>query len=694
MRFHRLFVLALAFAFVAPAVHAKLIYQETVGITLDDGTHVYLILDDAGVRKVRPTTADARMQAAKFDYLNRLKQAKERPRRIAHAAPPPPSVRSQAQQERDKQLLARQGELVKALDKKRNHAQGKFLWPIRTAREKKYYYLPPPPRVAVDPEGRPQFLLMKFTSDRTAEQGGVTGGILHFLCEYGLTPKQEAELEKKLEEKIEGAKLMGPVQMEEGEGESTFRIISATMSEGGFAQKVVASGKAPLLPGQKVAAAARLDATGAVLIEESLKRPTSDISVEFSLAYTSFLPAFDGRITFDWERFKSHIDDWTLDFTKDRNCKKWIFQCKDTYNTDELREIYDSLCEKEVIRIEWTEGIVDERLEAIRQAFFRFMETNFFDRSKDMMSMDEDEEDELEGMTNPEIRGSRRWEESEQHYTRFVAKSESAFSNKTINMKVMLPVKTPYVTVGNISGAWYRSAKKDFPELFAEVNVDDPFFQQRQVAFTLDLDAIDIFDQAINFVTVEVRKQRQRSRDFHTSFTLTKDEISRTGPTKMVTYAKMRDDSPEVFDYLVRWSLRGGVEWPANPRWTEGEWEGVTLIPPVVPLEVEAEADLSELEELGFTRATVEIQYTQFGKQITDTRSIQLSVSKNTAIDSLFIFRDRDVSAWKYRVNFYHKRLGRQRARRWLTGGEDGYVFCNIPDQLRERAMEEVESEG
>ena len=134
---------------------------------------------------------------------------------------------------------------------------------------------------------------------------------------------------------------MGAVPMEQGEGESTFRMISATLSDTGFTQRVVASGKAPLLPGQKVAAAARLDPAGAVLLEESLKRPTSDISVEFDLAFTSFLPAFDGTITFDWERFKAHIDDWKMKYRDRKDCWWWIFGCQHHYTTDEIREIYD-----------------------------------------------------------------------------------------------------------------------------------------------------------------------------------------------------------------------------------------------------------------------------------------------------------------------------------------------------------------
>ncbi len=455
------------------------------------------------------------------------------------------------------------------------------------------------------------------------------------------------------------------------------------LSDQGFAERVVASGKAPLLPGQKVAVAARLGPEGTVLLEESLKRPTSDISVEFDMTYTAFLPAFEGKIVFDWDRFKSHIDNWKLKYKHKKSCKWWIFGCKHSYTEDEMREVYDFLCENQVVRIEWTERIVDERLEAIRQAFFRFMETSFFDQVAPSGSNDDKPEEE---MGKPKARGDSSLS------TRFIAKSEEAFKSKTISMRATLPVKVPYRTVGNISSSWYNHAREEHPELFAEINVDDPFFQQRPVAFTLDLDAMEIFDQAINFVTVEVRKRRRTGRDFHTSFTLTKDEVAKNGPSRTVTYAKMRDDSPEVFEYLVRWSLRGGIEWPANPSWKRGSWEGVTLSPPVRPLTVEAEADLDELQELGIRRATVEVQYRQFGKNVKDRRSIHLSPAKGEPIGSIVVFLDRDHPEWRYRVTYYHQRLGRL-PQPWRRGGADGYIFLvayDVPEDVVRDAEREL----
>ncbi len=660
-------------------VQGKLLYEETLTIVLDDGTPVILVLDDQGLTRPRKTSGERAIEAAKWRFQQQV---------AAHKAwrfGIPPQINAPAR------LSAAQAKMVQGqqqavapyrsqLAKLADHGKGKSLWGLLgrggqpfSSVKKRYYYLPPPPRVALDPEGRPQFLLMKFTSDRDTAHGGVKGGILHFLCEYGLTQQQEAELRQKLKKRVRNATLMGAVRMEDSADESSFQVISAVLSDQGFAERVVASGKAPLLPGQKVAVAARLGPEGTVLLEESLKRPTSDISVEFDMTYTAFLPAFEGKIVFDWDRFRSHIDDWKLKYKHKKSCKWWIFGCKHSYTEDEMREVYDFLCENQVVRIEWTERIVDERLEAIRQAFFRFMETSFFDQVAPSGSNDDKPEEE---MGKPKARGDSSLS------TRFIAKSEEAFKSKTISMRATLPVKVPYRTVGNISSSWYNHAREEHPELFAEINVDDPFFQQRPVVFTLDLDAMEIFDQAINFVTVEVRKRRRTGRDFHTSFTLTKDEVAKNGPSRTVTYAKMRDDSPEVFEYLVRWSLRGGIEWPANPSWKRGSWEGVTLSPPVRPLTVEAEADLDELQELGIRRATVEVQYRQFGKNVKDRRSIHLSPAKGEPIGSIVVFLDRDHPEWRYRVTYYHQRLGRL-PQPWRRGGADGYIFCTVPDTLR-----------
>ena len=87
------------------------------------------------------------------------------------------------------------------------------------------------------------------------------------------------------------------------------------------------------------------------------------------------------------------------------------------------------------------------------------------------------------------------------------------------------------------------------------------------------------------------------------------------------------------------------------------------------------------------------MRYHQFGKEVTDNRSLALSPAKGEPLASMMIFRDREDTDWQYRTNLYHKRLGREQGR-WKRGGEDGYVYCVIPENLRTEASEAMEDSG
>ena len=68
-----------------------------------------------------------------------------------------------------------------------------------------YFYLPVGLRLSKKLDGvTPEFLFMKYTTEQKADQGGVQGAIMHFLMEWGLTPEQEKEAQKLLEEKTKG----------------------------------------------------------------------------------------------------------------------------------------------------------------------------------------------------------------------------------------------------------------------------------------------------------------------------------------------------------------------------------------------------------------------------------------------------------------------------------------------------------
>src|SRR5205814_9100608 len=91
-------------------------------------------------------------------------------------------------------------------------------------------------------------------------------------------------------------------------------------------------------------------------------------------------------------------------------------------------------------------------------------------------------------------------------------KAESAFTDNLWRLSYSLPVTERVALTGNVA-SWYNGVR-DNPKCVAAVNLADPFFTQRDINFILDLDAKAMFDEAINYVTVNVRKERTDGRPF------------------------------------------------------------------------------------------------------------------------------------------------------------------------------------
>src|SRR5262245_6474490 len=249
--------------------------------------------------------------------------------------------------------------------------------PLSAQKTSNYYYLPSSSllRLAKQPDGTPQFLFLKFTTEQRADKGGISGGLVHFLMHWGLTPEQETELKAKLAGQKAGAQLLGAVPLEpEGENGS-FQIISATLSDKTLAPTVVLGGKAPPLPDDNVAAAARLTAEGAQLLAATLEksRSISDVSIALNYKYTVLTPAVRGRIRVDWTKLLNEKNELTTKYKKEGGgCLLWW--CDDpTYSYKEFRKQERFLEDNKVITWDLDEMLVDERAAKIRDAFLQYM---------------------------------------------------------------------------------------------------------------------------------------------------------------------------------------------------------------------------------------------------------------------------------------------------------------------------------
>jgi hypothetical protein len=256
---------------------------------------------------------------------------------------------------------------------------------------------------------------------------------------------------------------------------------------------------------------------------------------------------------------------------------------------------------------------------------------------------------------------------------------KNAFARKTqvFSLNYRMSLRWPYQLVGNLA-SWYDGVRHN-PKCVASVNLNDPFFQHRDINFILDLDAKEIFDSVINYVTINVRKNRSSGRPFEDRATIDAKYLKDKGIAAGFTYARGDDNNPEVYEYQSQWSLKGGFVYPPNPPWTKGSWEGVTLSPPVVPRNIEVEADLEAMKASRVTRITVQIHYPKFGEEAEE--NIHISPAQGQALVSRKIFMDRGAKGYAYRLIVNHESEGKL-ALPWSARVGDDYIYATIPKDL------------
>ncbi|MFW5902254.1 MAG: hypothetical protein ACOCTS_04335, partial [Thermodesulfobacteriota bacterium] len=155
---------------------------------------------------------------------------------------------------------------------------------------------------------------------------------------------------------------------------------------------------------------------------------------------------------------------------------------------------------------------------------------------------------------------------------------------KTIRPALTVPSSETVREVGGIRYGRHRDIKlrdgttvRCFPEatkdptktskttMLTEVNPDDPFFQRREMRFIIDNEAYDIFNEMVNYATVQVRVPRKDQRPFIDELTIDQKYLENNGQTATLTYTRMGDDT-QTYDDAVQWSLRGGHLYPSKPR--------------------------------------------------------------------------------------------------------------------------------
>lgn len=543
---------------------------------------------------------------------------------------------------------------------------------------KNFYYIPTQAMLSKNPTSQaPEFLFLKYVTEEREDQGGVSGALMHFLMQLGYTKEQLTEMQAKLQAKVEGAIVKGPVDLFATEEEQSFRITSATVNkEGGMVKSLVTSGKAPLQEGAKVAVATNLNKNGAQLMAKTFQDnlAITDLSCDFFYKYYVKVNGLKATIIVDYEKMSQLIKEDKVSAEYRRIEKKGSVKESQTWN--EMHKVYDKMVEKNAIVIKIDQGIPNATTEKLTEMFFQLFMDKFAQPATDKPMATPPSEPEkayLPGKNN-----------AYGYYLNVKRIEENIRKKKeTITMNYNYMLGMPVAFSQNLK-TWYNSAK-DNPSCVASVLLNDAFYKHMDIRFVLDLEAKEMFDQEVNYVTVNVRKKRNSGNDFIDRATIDKKFVGEKGITAAMTYAAGEDKNADMYQYMVQWSLRGGNVFPPTPQWEKGQMEAVTLKPPVVPRTIEFEADLEKLKALNISRATLQVRYLKYGQEVEE--NIHISPAKAEALVSKMLFMDRDTRGYVYRLVFNHTTSGKL-ALPWSAKINDYYVYGVIPDELNDKTSD------
>jgi len=555
----------------------------------------------------------------------------------------------------------------------------------------KYYYLPTNLRLSFKSEDptTPEFLFMKFTSDDSNGED-MKGALLHFLMEWGLTEFQKAEAEIHLKAKVQtlkqtnsifgkvlNPKIIGSVDVQP-DGEASFRIISATLNN---KANVITSGLAPVMPGSKIAVAAKLDKTDSQLLDNTFSKARSitDLSIQLFFKYSMMRPAIQGEAIIDWTQISKQVEKFKASgrLKPDETCKDCDDDSKDEYVSDKImHEFYNELTKTKAISIKTVDLLSTEKTQELMEQFYS-MVTNMI--ATPVHTNDPAPDDEMK-MSNTEdlqsvYKNAENWNIK---MDKIRTKVQKGYEKITLNHTASLPANM-YI-LGNMA-SWYNGVKSN-KKCVNSVNLNDPFYQTRLINFIVDQESVKLFDEEVNYVTLQVRKRRSNGNPFEKSISISKLILKDKGLYATTNYARGEDKDPSVFEYKSLWSLKGGMLYPTSPDWEVGDWESITLTAPVAPREIEVEVDLDKMKQMGFRRAAVQLRYKKYGEEVETNIPISIAtLSPEFPIVKKFIYTDRNTRGYAYRIILTHETEGKL-VFDWVPSINDDDVFISLSDEL------------
>jgi hypothetical protein len=595
---------------------------------------------------------------------------------------------------------------------------GLWLFPIAD-RPHDWRYLPNSARLATDAAGQPQFSFIRYVSnelskasDKSITQAG-GGGVIHFLVLYETPEEQVAAARRVLRKQAEkeggeeAAKkvTLAPIVFDSGR----YALVSSVLTQersgdapaepGGAAaegdaaaadgagsdagatqdagsdaaaaddsaakkpepskRRLLDTGAAPVLEGQRIALSFEIAPEQSTLLMESFRMATPDVSLVFDLVFNGLEDAYDAELVVDWDQFHT----------------SGAFAAGGSafFVSADIEVGFDQLRRDNAIKLV-SRGASDTMESMVDRVYGKLLDFLFRPVMPEEVPEHErgDMMDALSEMTKPGGVLSSR--------SLFGFGAAAAFElkhYKTSGRSVMsfnqqdVVDRHAYITF-NIGDLFARYGEDK--RFFRTVNLDDATFQQREVHVSVDGQLAKELAHAINSVTVHLRKQHQDGSETVRELVIDRQKLEEQAGDLRMAYGWSEDRDRVAwlgYDYRTDWRFEGGRGFTTD--WTRADSAMIDLLAPYQRQKIELMGDPEALSQRGVRAVIVKVEYPFFG----ETKKQQLVVrpAAGAAEGSIEITLPRGAGAYDYGLTWMLAGGGKREA-----AGRDENFFLMLDE--------------
>jgi hypothetical protein len=495
-----------------------------------------------------------------------------------------------------------------------HRAAGLWCFPV-VDRPHDWRYLPADAKISRDAAGNPELSFIRYvkvTPSAEAPAGGSTiteaegGGVLHLLVLYETDPKKvqsaQAELRRDLDDKE--ILLGGPVVFSSGR----YAVISSILpTSGGEAaadaspvRKLLRSGDAPVLEGNKLALSFDLDKTQAALLNQSFKMAKPDVSISFDMKFAGLTDPYDATIDVNWDM---------VHHSQSIGGGVSVY-----FVSADVKVALEELTRNGAVKV--TSRGENANMEGLlNTAYAKVMDLLFApvpDGNAPAAAAPG-----LLSLLGAGMSGGSAASWFSIHGS-YELKELRTSGRTTIDLNHQSAAERHTLLTVNVGELYSKYGNN--PQYFKTANLfEDAVFQKRNVLVALDGSLLPEFGAFVSSVTVTLKKQHQDGTTTLGESVITKSTAAALAEDAAhgalaLTYGYAGDDDREAwlrYDYRTRWNFQGGAAY--DTPWAATDGPMISVFAPYQHRTVEIFGDPAILRARGVTHAVVKVTYPFFG---------------------------------------------------------------------------------